>query len=319
MTTKNRLFCFGYGYSCDYLGHALQLEHELGGAQWQIAGTTRDPAKQEALAARGIAAHLFDYEHPLNDPRSFLEGTTHLLISTPPGDEGDPTFLMHAADILDLKSLQWVGYLSTTGVYGDRGGEWVDESATLHPGNQRGTRRAKAEGQWLSLFHSRGLPVHIFRLAGIYGPGRSALDSIRAGVARRIDKPGHAFSRVHVEDIVQVLRASMTSPNPGEAYNVCDDHPAPSHEVIDHACQLLGRQSPPLIPFEAADLAPMTLSFYADNKRVKNERIKAELGVNLKYPNYQAGLQACLDAEEHAVSLFGGDNSGGGTSWQPFS
>ncbi len=320
MTGQSRLFCFGYGYSCDYLGHALHKEQEQGGEIWSVAGTTRDPEKQEALKARGIEAHLFDYRRSLDNPVKFLKDTTHLLISTPPDDEGDPTFLMHAQDILDLQSLKWVGYLSTTGVYGDRSGDWVDENAEIRPDTKRGSRRARAESQWMSLFHERGLPVHIFRLAGIYGPGRSALDSVRAGVARRIDKPGHAFSRIHVEDIVQVLRASMARPNPGEAYNVCDDHPAPSHEVIECACELLGQVSPPLIPFETADLAPMALSFYSDNKRVKNERIKTELGVDLKYKDFRQGLQACLDAEEYALSLFGGgDGSTGGKTWQPFS
>ena len=301
MTGHKKLFCFGYGYSCDYLGHELI---QAGG--WSVAGTTRDPQKKEVLQARGIDAHIFDYECPLSDPLYFLKDTTHLVISTPPGDDGDPAFLMHAQDILDIPTIEWVGYLSTTGVYGDRGGEWVDEGSEIRPSSKRGSRRAKAEEQWFSLFNMHGLPVHIFRLAGIYGPGRSALDSIRAGLARRIEKPGHAFSRIHVEDIAQVLIASMQSPNPGAAYNVCDDMPAPSHEVIAHACGLLKRPLPPLVPFDKADLAPITASFYSDNKRVHNDRIKQELGVDLKYKNFKEGLQGCLDAEEYAMSLFKG-------------
>ena len=192
MSEQNKVFCFGHGYSCDYLGH------ELSARGWSVAGTTRDPEKREALRARGIETHLFDYECPLPDPLYVLRDTTHLVISTPPGDEGDPAFLMHAEEILQLPSLQWVGYLSTTGVYGDRDGEWVDENSEIRPNSKRGSRRVKAEEQWLSLFEQEGLPVHVFRLAGIYGPGRSALDTIRAGVARRIEKPGHAFSRIHV-------------------------------------------------------------------------------------------------------------------------
>jgi nucleoside-diphosphate-sugar epimerase len=219
---------------------------------------------------------------------------THLLVSTPPDDHGDPTFLMHADDILALPTLKWVGYLSSTGVYGDRDGGWVDESSEVRPTSKRGSRRAKAEDQWMSLFFKNGLPVHIFRLAGIYGPGRSALDSVRAGVARRIDKPGHAFSRVHVDDIVQVLIASMNKPNPGAIYNIADDNAAPSHEVIAHACELLGLAPPPLIPFDEADMVPIARSFYADNKRVRNDRIKNELGVELLYPDYRSGLAACL-------------------------
>jgi len=302
MVQQKKLFCFGYGYSCDYIGHAL------GEAGWAIGGTTRNTEKRETLKSRGVDAHLFDVDCPLPDPLFALQDTTHLVISTPPGDEGDPAFLMHGEDILKLKNLEWIGYLSTTGVYGDRDGDWVDENCELTPNSQRGSRRVKAEEQWLSLVQSHGLPVHTFRLSGIYGPGRSALDTIRAGVARRIEKPGHAFSRIHVEDIAQVVIASMQAPNPGAAYNVADDLAAPSHEVIAHACELLAKPVPPLIPFEEADLSPMARSFYNDNKRVKNDRIKAELGVNLKYKNYIDGLQACLDAENYALSLFSGMN-----------
>lgn len=299
MSVQNKLFCFGYGYSCDYLGHELMAQG------WSVAGTTRSGEKRDALKSRGVEAHLFDYECPLPDPLFVLKDTTHLVISTPPGDDGDPAFLMHAHEILQLPALQWIGYLSTTGVYGDRDGEWVDETSEIRPSSQRGSRRAKAEEQWFSLMEGRDVPVQVFRLAGIYGPGRSALDSIRAGVARRIDKPGHAFSRIHVEDIVQVLMASMAKPDGGAAYNVCDDLAAPSHEVIAHACELLGRPVPPLIPFGEADMSPMARSFYGDNKRVKNERIKADLGVDLKYKNYIDGLKACMEAEDYALSLFG--------------
>lgn len=298
MSQIRKLFCFGYGYSCDYLGHTLSEQ-----GSWMVAGTTRDPQKRDKLRARGIDAYLFDYEHTLPDPLLALKDTTHLLISTPPGDEGDPAFLIHAQDILRIPTIQWIGYLSTTGVYGDRSGGWVDESSELRPSSQRGSRRAKAEEQWLSLFSQNKLPVHVFRLAGIYGPGRSALDSIRAGVASRIEKPGHAFSRIHVEDIVQVLMASMNAPSPGNAYNVCDDYAAPSHEVIAYACGLLGRPVPPLTPFETADLSPMARSFYTDNKRVRNDRIKSELGVDLKYKTFESGLKACLDAEDYALSI----------------
>ncbi|MGH1398152.1 MAG: SDR family oxidoreductase [Alphaproteobacteria bacterium] len=296
--SRKKLFCFGYGYTCDYLGH------ELLSRGWQVAGTTRDSEKRDDLRARGVDAHIFDFSCPLPDPLFVLDGVTHLVISTPPGDEGDPAFLMHAQDILNIPTLEWVGYLSTTGVYGDRDGDWVDENSEIRPNSQRGSRRVMAEEQWQSLVKGHDLPVHYFRLAGIYGPGRSALDTIRAGVARRIEKPGHAFSRIHVEDIVQVLIASMERHNAGAAYNVCDDLAAPSHEVIAHACDMLGRPIPPLIPIEDADLSPMARSFYNDNKRVKNARIKDELGVALKYTNYIDGLQGCMDAEEYALKLF---------------
>lgn len=294
---ENHLFCFGYGYTSDYLGHALMAQG------WKVSGTTRDSEKRKELRARGINAYLFDDEVPLPDAQYILRDVTHILVSTPPDDHGDPSFGLYAQDILAMPHLCWLGYLSTTGVYGDRAGGVVDENSEIRPSTIRGSRRARAEEQWLSLLqHGHHVPVHVFRLAGIYGPGRSALDSVRAGVARRIDKPGHAFSRIHVEDIVQILRASIAQPQPGHAYNVCDDVPAPSHEVIDYACQLLGLTSPPLIPFDKVDLAPITQSFYADNKRVRNDRIKQELGISLRYPSFREGLLACLEAEKTAIT-----------------
>jgi len=295
---NKRLFSFGYGYTADYLGHALQTQ-ETG---WTIGGTTRDQERRRELLSRRIRARIFDQTHPIPDPRTLFKRFSHLLVSIPPNDYGDPVFNLHAEEISQLKKLKWLGYLSTTGVYGDRGGAQVDETAEVRPTSQRGSRRALAEKQWLSLFHNYGIPVHIFRLSGIYGPGRSALDSVRAGVARRIDKPGHVFNRIHVEDIVNVLRASFSSPNPGAIYNLADDTPAPSHEVIAEACRILGLSIPPVIPFEEADLAPITLSFYKDNKHVLNHVIKEELGIKLKYPDYRQGLEGCMKAEEYAES-----------------
>lgn len=291
------LFCFGYGYSCDHLGMALRRQ-----ADWRIAGTTRDADKKAQMQESGIRAFVFDYQKPLADPQMYLNGITHLLISTPPDDSGDPAYVMHADDILAIPTLKWIGYLSSTGVYGDRQGGWVDEQSEVRPTTKRGSRRARAEEQWMTMFFKHALPVHIFRLAGIYGPGRSALDSLRAGVARRIEKKGHAFSRIHIDDIVNVLMASIARPNPGAIYNLADDNAAPSHEVIAYACELLGLVPPPLIQFEDADMVPMARSFYADNKRVRNDRIKDELGVVLKYPDYRAGLQGCLDYERHIQS-----------------
>ncbi len=296
---SKRLFCFGYGYSCDYLGYELQ---RLGG--WTLSGTTRDQDKRKNLLTRRIRTHLFDYNYPLPDADKILRDVTHVLISTPPDDEGDPAFLAHAHDIARMPNLQWLGYLSTTGVYGDRQGGVVDESAEIRPTSKRGSRRALAEDQWLSLYRDYGTPVHIFRLAGIYGPGRSALDSVRAGVARRIDKPGQVFNRIHVEDIAQTIIASFHRPNPGAAYNLADDAPEPSHEVIRYACELLELEVPPLIPFNEADMAPIALSFYKDNKHVLNNRIKEELGVQLRYPNYKLGLEGCLAAEAAASQAF---------------
>lgn len=297
MEGHKRLFCFGYGYTCEYLGRALLAQG------WRVAGTTRDPDKLRRMKEHGIEAYLFDEDLPLVDPIGILKGTTHLLVSTPPDNAGDPAFLAHGDDVAETQGLEWVGYLSTTGVYGNRDGGWVDEDSELRPETKRGTRRVRAEEQWMSLFRACGLPLHVFRLAGIYGPGRSAIDSVRAGNARRIEKPGHAFSRIHVEDIVQVILASMTRPHPGRIYNLADDRAAPSHEVIAHACALLGLEPLPLLPYVEADLAPITLSFYSDNKRVHNTRIKEELGVTLKYPDFFKGLAGCLEAEKDPARL----------------
>lgn len=296
-SSGNRLFVFGYGYTAGFLGRVL-LDRG-----WAVAGTTRDPDKLRALRQSGVEAYLFDEDTTLADPYEALRGTTHLLCSIPPDNAGDPAFVVHMDDILGIKDLKWAGYLSTTGVYGNRDGGWVDEDSELRPDNRRGIRRIRAEEQFLSAWRSSGFPTHIFRLSGIYGPGRSALDSVRAGNARRIDKPGFAFNRIHVEDIVQVLLASMAHPRPGRVYNLSDDRPAPSHELIFQACQMLGVTPLPLIPFDQADLAPITRSFYADNKRVRNDRIKTELGVTLLYPDFVKGLQACLDLERREPDL----------------
>ncbi len=307
MEKQKRLFCFGYGYTAEYLGRALKARG------WRVAGTTRDVEKLRRMKAEGVEAFLFDEEIPLIDPARILGETTHLLFSIPPENAGDLAFLLHGHDIAEIRGVEWAGYLSTTGVYGNRDGGWVSEESETRPETRRGARRMRAEDQWLSLLQSYGLPVHIFRLAGIYGPGRSAIDSVRAGNARRIDKPGHAFSRIHIEDIIQVLLASIEKPNPGRIYNLADDRAAPSHEVIACACELLGLKPLPLLPYVEADLAPITLSFYSDNKRVHNDRIKTELGVTLRYPDFIGGLKACLEAEKDPTrfpSLNTGDSQG---------
>lgn len=297
-STQSKLFCFGYGYCCDYLGYKLENLDQ----GWSVSGTTRDPDKQKMMRDHGIKSFIFDYYKPLNDPSLFLDNVTHLLISTPPGNEGDPAFLMHAKDIINLPQLKWIGYLSSTSVYGDRDGEWVDETTEVRPNSQRGSRRVKAEDQWLSLFHDHNLPVHIFRLAGIYGPGRSAIDSIRAGYAQRIHKPGHKFSRIHVEDIARIIYQSMINPLPGQIYNLCDDEAAASHEVIDYACEILGVDPLPLIPYAEADMSPMARSFYSDNKRVKNDKVKKDLNLQLLYPDFKSGLDACLKLEKDLLA-----------------
>ena len=279
------LFCFGLGYSAGFLARALQAEG------WRVLGTFRDAASEARLQGEGFETHRFERAHPLDDAPALLAAATHVLSSIPPDASGDPVLDLHGADIACASS-KWIGYLSTTGVYGDRRGGWVDEDAALEPTGERGRRRVAAERCWLDLHRRNGRPVHVFRLAGIYGPGRSALDALRAGRAQRVDKPGQVFSRIHVADIVQALRASMTDPDPGAVYNLCDDDPAPPAEVIAYAAELLGLPPPPLVPFASATLSEMARSFYADNKRVSNRRMKEALGVRLIYPSYRDGLTA---------------------------
>ena len=266
-----RLFVHGLGYSAE------RLAVRLASQGWEVAGTTRDAEKMERFAARGWN-------------RFVHAEATHILISAPPGEAGDPFLPGFEAP----PGLVWAGYLSTTGVYGDRGGGWVDEESALQPTGGRGRRRVEAEAAWGAL----GLPLHVFRIAGIYGPGRNALAAARAGRARRIVKPGQVFSRIHVDDIAAALVASIARPNPGSAYNLADDRPAPPAEVTEFACRLLGLKPPPAEPFEAADLSPMAASFYRDSKRVSNARIKAALGVRLRYPTYREGLRALYEAGE---------------------
>lgn len=270
------LLCFGLGYSARALARRL-------GAEWRVSGTSR---------TGGDGGARFDREHRL--PVAAFVGITHILVSIPPDAAGDPVLAVHAAEIAALPGLVWLGYLSTTGVYGNRDGDWVDETADLRPSGERGARRVAAEAGWLALWREHGVPVHVFRLAGIYGPGRSAFDALRAGTARRFDRPGQVFSRIHVDDLAAILAASMAQPRPGAVYNVCDDAPAAPAEVIVYAASLLGVPAPPLEPFDPARLSPMAQSFWADNKRVSNTLVKRELGIALRYPDFRAGLAAIL-------------------------
>ena len=282
-----RLFCFGLGYSAMALARELMMEG------WSVAGTTRGEDKRKALEAEGIDTHLFSRQQPLEDPAAALDGVTHIVTSIAPDEEGDPLLARHLKDLTASDRIAWVGYLGTTGVYGDRDGGWVDETDRPAPSLPRTKRRVAAEGHWLA----SGLPAHIFRLAGIYGPGpgRNALETMKSGRARRVIKLGQMFGRIHVDDIVQVLRASIAKPNPGAIYNVADDEPAPPQDVVAFAAELLGVEPPPAVPFEEADISDAARSFYADNRRVANGRIRNELGVDLKHPNYREGLRAILE------------------------
>ncbi|ETA52780.1 SDR family oxidoreductase [Ponticoccus alexandrii] len=284
MTTKT-LLSLGHGYSARALAARLLPEG------WTVLGTHRDPDRAEGIRATGATPVLWEKEALAGA----LSRASHLLISPAPTAEGDPSLALLSEEIARrAPHLAWAGYLSTTGVYGDHAGAWVDESAALAPSTRRGEARVKAEAQWRAI---PGLPLHIFRLAGIYGPGRGPFEKVRRGTARRIVKPGQVFSRIHVEDIARVLHASIKAPSPGTAYNVCDDDPAPPQDVIAHAAELLGLPLPPEVPFDEAELSPMARSFYAESKRVSNARIKHALGVTLAYPDYRTGLAALLQAE----------------------
>jgi nucleoside-diphosphate-sugar epimerase len=274
------LIIFGLGYTGIAIGHAAVA------AGLHVTAATRDPAA--AGSPSGIEVVAF------TAARQPLMRATHLLATAPPDRNGDPVLAAYAEVIASAPALRWIGYLSTTGVYGDRGGGWVDETSALRPSGARGRRRVAAERGWLDLWRRRGVAVHIFRLAGIYGPGRSPFEALRAGTAKRIDRPGQVFSRIHVEDLANVLAASIAQPRPGSIYNICDDEPAEPAAVIAHAARLLGIDPPPLVPFDQAGLSPMARSFWADKKRVSNALIKTELGVMLRYPNYRTGLKAIL-------------------------
>jgi nucleoside-diphosphate-sugar epimerase len=293
----NRLFIFGLGYS------GSEIARQAKAAGWRVAGTVRGGDKAQQLAAEGIETHLFDGSAAL--PASAFGETTHVLCTIAPGSTGDPVLRVCAPL---LRQARWRGYLSTTGVYGDHAGGWVDETTPTNPGQPRSIERLASERAWQTI------GATLFRLPGIYGPGRSAIDQVKAGTARRIDKPGQVFSRIHVEDIAATVLAAIahpaacpgarpatrpaTRPAPGAIYNVADDLPAPTADVIAYACELLAVPVPPLVPW--AEIAPtmsaMARSFYAENRRVRNDRIKRELGVTLRYPTYREGLRAMLGA-----------------------
>lgn len=280
------LLSIGHGYSARALAARLLPQG------WRIIGTTRSADKLDALAATGIDPVIW----PGADLGALVGQVSNILISAGPGPDGDPVLNAISDDIARAAPhLRWVGYLSTTGVYGDKGGDWVDEDTPLAPSTKRGAARVDAEACWQAI---PDLPLHIFRLAGIYGPGRGPFAKVRAGTARRIIKDGQVFSRIHVEDIAQALDLSLHRPDPGAVYNLCDDDPAPPQDVIAHAASLLGLPVPEAIPIDQADMTPMARSFYAESKKVRNDRIKQALGWEPSYPSYHAGLAALLASDD---------------------
>jgi nucleoside-diphosphate-sugar epimerase len=279
------MLVFGHGYTAAFLSRRLLA------AGWRVIGTSRSDEKLAEMARLGVEGLRW----PGADVSEALAAASHILLSVAPGADGDPVLAALGADIAaQAKHLEWLGYLSTTAVYGDHLGGWVDEDTALTPATARGRWRVAAEEGWQTL---AGLPLHIFRLAGIYGPGRGPFAKLRNGTARRIIKEGQVFSRIHVEDIAQVLLASIARTLPGAVYNVCDDEAAPPEEVIGFAAKLLGLPVPEAVEFEKAELPAMARSFYAESKRVRNERIKRDLGIRLLYPTYREGLAALVKQE----------------------
>jgi nucleoside-diphosphate-sugar epimerase len=274
---KHILF-FGFGFSAEALARRLDP------GDWQISGTSRSKEGAEAISDRGHQGIVFDAL------QAIPADVSHIVSSVPPDGDGDPVLRRFGREFASRKT-QWLAYLSTTGVYGDHAGAWTDENTPLTPNTERGQRRLAAETAWMAV------QAHVFRLAGIYGPGRNQLLSILNGTAKRIIKPGQVFSRIHVDDIAGILLASMAKPHPGRAYNVADDEPCPPQDVVAFAARLLDRPIPPDTPYAEATLSPMARSFYAESKRVSNARVKQELGYRLLYPSYRQGLAALVKTD----------------------
>ena len=284
---ERTLLCLGYGYVAQRL--TKRLTRRVAGDGWRIKATLRSDKKDQALNAQKIT--FVDWRGGALDPHVF-EDATAILVSTPPGDDGCPAYIASARHIArNAGRLEWIGYLSTNGVYGDHDGAWVDETSPLRATSARAKNRIHAEGQWRTLESEHKARVVIFRLPSIYGPGRSTIDAIKEGRARRIVKHGHVFNRAHVDDIATALRASLDRPNAGALFNIADDEPAPPQDVVTFACELLGVAPPPEV-FETAHLSARARSFYANNKRVSNALMKSALGVRLAYPTYREGLTA---------------------------
>ncbi len=280
----NHMLCFGCGYSSTFTAQKI-----LRSRNWKVTGTTRTIESRNILAEKGIKGVLWPDE-PLD---TTLQPSTHWLVSIPP-KYGNDIVIEHLEQVPEdqFTNLRWIGYFSTTAVYGDHGGAWVDESTPVNPTTQRGKFRVKAENAWASFAQRLGVPLCIFRLAGIYGPGRGPLEQLRKGNRQKIVKPDQYFNRIHVEDIAGVVIKAIANPSSSGIFNLCDNLPERSDKVIDYAANLLGLPKPPGIKFEDADLSEMARSFYSESKKVRNLRIRKHLGYNLIYPDYKKGLSA---------------------------
>ncbi|PLW77766.1 SDR family oxidoreductase [Cohaesibacter celericrescens] len=275
-----KLFIFGYGYSAQAIAREL-MPH----CEW-IAGTSRSEGKLAQIEAQGLRAYQFDGLHPNPDCAEAIRGATHILISIAPDADGDPAMRCHGEDIKQSKALEWLGYLSTVGVYGNHDGAWVNEETECKPMSRRSVQRVAAEQSWQKFAHHRNTPLGIYRLAGIYGPGRNQMIKLDAGTCRSINKPGQVFNRIHVDDIALAVSMAAMQAHAG-ILNVCDDEPAPPQQVIAYCADLMGLKPPIETSFEQAVMSPMGRSFYGENKRCSNEKLHGLIGGTMRYPTYR--------------------------------
>lgn len=284
-----RLICLGLGYTARAFVRHHRARFEA------VSATYRD--ENGLWAARALRCTPVPLTQDRTDLREALPASDVILLSAAPDEAGDP-FLPDLRALGPALAGRHVLYLSTVGVYGDHGGDWVDETSPLRPTSRRSIWRAAAEAAWLDFGRESGAQVQIFRLAGIYGPGQNAFENLKAGTAKRLIKPGQVFNRIHVTDIAAALDAALDRGHAGAIWNVTDNEPAPPQDVVTHAAGLLGVPPPPETPFDPAKLSPMAASFYGENKRVSNRRLREELGVTLAYPTYREGLAALLTEPE---------------------
>jgi nucleoside-diphosphate-sugar epimerase len=287
-----KLVILGLGYSAGFFARAALAKG------WEVTGTVRSAERAGELSQEGIPTLVFGGFAVSSRVSAAIAEADAVLVSAQPAEDGDPVLAAMSNQLAAAENLRWIGYLSTIGVYGDHGGAWIDEAAETRPSSARSKLRLATDEAWLDFGKKTGKPVQIFRLAGIYGPGRNAIVNLREGTARRLVKPGQVFNRIHVDDIAGVLMASLEKPRNGAVYNVTDDEPAPPQDVVSFAAELIGVEPPPEQPFDPEKLSAMAASFYGENKRVSNALVKRELGYALRYPSYREALRALAEAGE---------------------
>jgi len=294
-TTNKNLLIFGMGFSASHFARRMIAK------EWSVSGTSRSDEGREKIADLGATPCHFDGDDEAlsDDLKSAIANATHILISAGPNEAGDPVLNRCRSALEGAPNVSWIGYLSTVGVYGNHDGAWVDETTECRPVSKRSVLRVAAENAWVKYGEKTGTKVQVFRLGGIYGPGSNPLEKLKAGKSRRIDKQGQVFSRIHVEDIARGLDAAIKKPSEYSVFNVVDNEPAPPQDVIKYGAELLGMDVPPLVPFEDADMTPMARSFYGENKRVSNTRLRIDLGVTLAYSTYREGLEALVETVEN--------------------